>query len=571
MRSTPGVADVKRSWRFHGSLLLAAAMLASCSHQAAPPAASAAGAVDFPTSCNAAVQADFNHAVALLHHMTYPQARAAFRDIAVRDPTCAIAQWGIAMTLFQPLWPTRPGPADLHMGWDAVEKAQALKPPTPREQAFIEAVAAFFRDPDATDYWQRIARWETAMASVHAAFPEDREASAFYALALLASARPGPTQQEHSQQAVDLLLALLRQDPNHPGAMHYIVHADDIPGRELDDIDIVRKYEALAPDNPHALHMPTHIYTRLGDWDGVIGGNLRAADAALRYPAGDSGQFVWDEFPHAIEYLVYAYLQEGRDDDAAAQIARLVAVTNLEPGAKTAFHLASIPARYAIERKDWTAAAALVPREPASIAWDRFPWPEAISCFARGYGAARTGNVGEARKAVERIAVLKEKAAASGEEVFARQIEILRLELSAWIAHVAHEDESAISQAQQAVEIEGATPKPAVTPAATLPASELLGDLMIELGRPQDALIAYRESLQRFPRRFNGTLGVARALAQAGDTRGAADEYRELLRIAAQGTRPVLREAHEMIESHAAAPAVDNSASYAFEPDRSHQ
>jgi tetratricopeptide (TPR) repeat protein len=561
---------MKPSLRFHCGLLLAAATLAACSHEStpAPPSASHADAVDFPISCNATVQADFNHAVALLHHMTYPQARAAFRNIATRDPGCAMAQWGIAMTLFQPLWPTRPSAADLHLGWDAVQKAEALTPPTAREQAFIEAVAAFFRDPDATDYWQRIARWETAMASLHAGFPEDREAAAFYALALLASGRSGPALQEHAKKAVDLLLPLLRENPNHPGAMHYIVHADDIPGREQDDIDVVRRYEEIAPDNPHAQHMPTHIYTRLGDWDGVIGGNLRAADAALKYPAGDKGQFVWDEFPHAIEYLVYAYLQEGRDEDAATQIARLMSVTNLEPTAKTAFHLASIPARYALEREDWIAAAAIVPREPASFDWDRSPWPEAIARFARGYGAVRTGNVEEARHEVERINELEDRAGASGEDVFARQIRTLRFELAGWIAHAAHTEEAAISSMQQAIEVEGATPKPPVTPAPTLPASELLGDLMLELGRPQDAVTAYRQSLQRFPRRFNGTLGVARALAHAGDIAGAVEEYRELLRIAEHGTRPVLREARDFIELHSA--ATDKATSYAFEPELSH-
>ena len=542
---------MQRSLRFHCGLLLATAALASCSPDtAAPPQAARADPVDFRTSCNAAVQADFNHAVTLLHHMTYNQARAAFRDIATRDPGCAMAQWGIAMTLFQPLWPTRPSAADLHLGWDAVQKAETVKPPTAREQAFIDVAAAFFRDPDATDYWQRIARWETAMASVHENFPEDREATAFYALALLATARGGPSVQEHSQQAVDLLLPLLRERPDHPGAMHYIIHADDVPGRERNDIDIVYRYEWIAPDNPHALHMPTHIYTRLGDWDGVIRGNTRAAEASLKFPAGDHGQFVWDEFPHTIEYLVYAYLQEGRDENAATQIARLQATPNIEPTAKTAFHFASIPARYALERKDWTAAAALVPREPASLDWDRSPWPEAITCFARGYGAARTGDLDEARRAETRIQVLEDRAGAAGEDVFARQIRTLRFELAAWIAHAGHDEESAISQMQQAVEIEGATPKPPVTPAATLPAAELLGDLMIELGRWQEAAAAYRESLQRFPRRFNGTLGVARALAQAGDAAAAAEQYRELLRIAEHGTRPVLREARDYTASH---------------------
>ncbi len=435
---------MRRGMRISCAVLAATVAIAACTQSAddATPAHAHAGAVDFPVSCNPAVQDDFNHAVTLLHHMTYMQARSAFRAIAERDPSCAMAQWGIAMTLFQPLWPTRPSKADLQRGSELVQKAEALKPPTAREQAFITAVGAFFRDPDSTDYWQRIQRWESAMASLHAAFPTDREGSAFYALALLASARPGPTLQEHSRQAVALLLPILRDDPNHPGAMHYIIHADDVPGREEDDIEIVRMYEKIAPDNPHALHMPTHIYTRLGDWDGVIRGNLRAADAALKFPAGENGELVWDEFPHAIEYLVYAYLQQGADDEAAKQIERLFATGKIEPTAKTAFHLASTRTRYALERQDFAAAAALVPREPAFIDWDRFPWPEAIAWFARGYGSVRTGDTAEAQRAVARLTELDQHATAAGEDVFARQIRILRLELDAWNAHAAHDDAS---------------------------------------------------------------------------------------------------------------------------------
>lgn len=545
---------------FYRVLLTLIVGLAGCVQDTARtlPEPERLGTVDFPVSCGSAVQADFDRAVALLHHMTYEQARAAFRVVAERNPGCVMAQWGIAMTLFQPLWPTRPTADDLQVGWAAVQKAQALEQPTARERAFVDATAAFFREPGSADYWQRIQRWETAMASAHVAFPQDHEVSAFYALALLASAHTGPEAQEHSRQAVELLLQILRENPNHPGAMHYIIHANDVPGREHENLDIVHRYEQIAPDNPHALHMPTHIYTRLGDWDGVIRGNLRASAAALRYPAGERGELVWDEFPHAIEYLVYAYLQEGADDQAAAQIARLFATPRLQPTAKTAFHLASTRARYALERHAWVEAAALQPREPAAIDWDRFPWPEAVTWFARGYGAVRTGDIAEARRAATRLQELETRAGKSGEDTFARQIQMLRLELSAWTIHAAHDEATAISLMQQAVDMEGNTPKPPVTPAATLPASELLGDLLIELGRPHEALAAYQQSLHRFPKRFNGTLGVARTLAETGDVAGAVEQYCALLQIAAHGTRAVvLTEAHSFVESHPTAHAAD--------------
>jgi tetratricopeptide (TPR) repeat protein len=525
--------------RLSAVLIVASIGLSSCSND--PPRHSAAtgqlGKVEFATSCDSAVRVDFNHAVALLHHMTYAQARTSFQAIADRDPRCAMAHWGIAMTLFQPLWPTRPGIADLQLGWQSVQTALALDPPTPREQAYIRAAGAFFEGPSSTDYWQRIDRWEAAMMAVHKGFPDDTEATAFYALALLASARPGPTLQQHSQQAIALLLPIYRQHPDHPGAMHYIIHANDIPGREHENLDVVRRYEEIAPDNAHAIHMPTHIYTRLGDWDGVIRGNLRAAAVALQNPAGAHGEFVSDEFAHAVEYLVYAYLQQGADAQAAAQIARLLATANLEPTAKTAFHLASTRARYALERHAWNEAAALIPREPPVVDWERFPWPESVTWFARGYGAMRSGNLAECEHAIARLRELQSRAEKSGETVFARQIQMLGLELAGWSAHATHDDAAAALLLRQAVDLEGDTPKPAVTPAATLPASELLGDLLLELARPAEALAAYQQSLQRFPRRFNSTLGIVRSAMATGDVAGAQESYCELLRLGASGSR----------------------------------
>lgn len=496
-----------------------------------------ANPVDLHPSCAPSVRADLDQAVALLHHMTYPQARAAFREVAAKDPRCAMAQWGIAMTLFTPLWPTRPSAEELQAGWQAAERAKALAPPTAREQAFVGAVAAFFEHPESEDYWARIDAWGAAMKIVYDASGDDPEATALYALALLATARPGPTTKEHSEQAVALLRPILRSRPDHPGALHYIIHADDIPGREREDLDVVRRYEQIAPENPHALHMPTHIYTRLGDWDGVIRGNLRAAAAALRYPAGEHGELVWDEFPHAIEYLIYADLQRGADAEARAQLDRLLATPKLEPSAKTAFHLASTRARFTLERRAWAEAAALVPGQPAIVAWAKFPWPEAVMWFARGYGAARTGDSAEPPRALGKLQELEGRASAAGETVFARQIQILRLMLEGWLAHTSHDEPAAIARLQQAVDLEGATPKPPVTPAATLPAGDVLGEVLLDLGRSEEALVAYRSALQRFPRRFNTSLGVARSLVATHDAAGASQAYCELLSIAPASER----------------------------------
>jgi len=506
------------------------------------------GRVDFPVSCSEQAQVGFDRAVALLHHMTYPQAREAFQLVATTEPDCAMAHWGIAMTLFQPLWPTRPRPEALQRGWEAVQTAKGLEPPTERERLLVAAAEAFFLEPESSDYWLRIRRWEQAMEKVYASFPEDPEAAAFYALAHLATAPSDTISREHSDRAAEILLRVYARNPDHPGAMHYLVHANDVPGRERESLEVTRKYEAVAPRNPHALHMPTHIYTRLGDWNAVVRGNLRAAEAALEHPAGDQGQFVWDELPHAIEYLVYAYLQKGSDDRAAEQLERLRGTAGLEPSFKTAFHLASTQARHALERRAWDEAALLVPREPATLDWDRFTWPEAIARFARGLGAAHLGKVEEARAAGERLEELEAATRRAGEDLFARNIRVLRLELNAWVAHAEGRRESSVALMREAAELETSTPKHAVTPGPTLPAHELLGDLLMEQAQPAEALAAYTRSMELYPRRFNGLLGAARAARELGDASRARSLYRELLEVADGGTRqPALGEAREYL------------------------
>ena len=480
--------------------------------------------------------------------MTYPPAREGFQRMTQTYPDCAMAYWGYAMTLFQPLWPTRPKPVELQQGWEAVEKAKALQPPTERERLLVAAAEAFFLEPASPDYWLRIRRWEAAMSKAHAALPDDPEVSAFYALAHLAATPADSISRANSDRAADILLRIYEKNPEHPGAMHYLVHANDVPGRERESLEITRKYEHVAPRNPHALHMPTHIYTRLGDWDGVIRGNLRAAEAALEYPAGEKGELVWDEFPHAIEYLIYAYLQKGADNEAAAQLKRLRETARLEPSFKTAFHAASTQSRYALERRDWKAAAAVVAREPGNLDWDRFAWPEGIARFAQGFGATHQGKLAEAEKARARLLELEEVMRKAKEDLFARSIGVLRLELSAWMAHQRGERDASLKLMREAAELESSTPKHAVTPGPTLPAYEQLGDLLMELKQPSEALAAYKRSLELYPRRFNSLLGAARAAQAAKDEAQARTCYAQLLEIADGGTRhSALQEARKYL------------------------
>jgi len=476
-----------------------------------------AGAVNFGISCSPPAQSEFNRAVTLLHHMTYPQAHAGFQRVAAIDQHCAMAHWGIAMTLFQPLWPTRPGLEARREGWQAVETAKALQPPTRREQLFIAAVEAFFLDPASEDYWLRIRRWEQAMEKVYDAFPDDPEAATFYALAHLATTPQDKITRANADRAAEILLRVYRQHPNHPGAMHYLVHANDVPGRERQLLAITRKYDRVAPNNPHALHMPTHIYTRIGDWDSVIRGNLRAAKAALDYPAGDKGQFVWDEYCHAIEYLIYAYLQKGDDAAAATQLQRLQTTANLQPTFKTAFHLMSTQARYTLERHAWQEATLIELRQPANLDWNRFTWAEAIGRFARGLGAAHLDKLEDAKAESAHLNELEAATEKMGEGLFARNIRMLRLELNAWIAHIEGQDEASVSLMREAAGLEETTPKHPVTPGPTLPAEELLGDLLFEQKNFAAALAAYRRSLQLYPNRLNSLKGAARAAQMLGN------------------------------------------------------
>jgi tetratricopeptide (TPR) repeat protein len=455
--------------------------------------------------------------------MTYEESRRAFETVAVADPGCAMARWGIAMSLFQPLWPNRPDEEALRRGREAVEAAAALAPPTERERLYVAAAAEFFREPGptdgptdgstdgSTDYWARIGRWQAAQEALFRAYPEDLDAAAFHALALLATTPGAERPIALHERAAEILQRILGSEPRHPGAVHYTIHANDIAGREAEALDVVRSYADIAPHNPHALHMPTHIFVRLGLWQEVIDWNRQAAEAALGHSAGEHGEHTSDEYPHALEYLVYAALQQG-DEAAATEVwQRLRRATNLQPTFKSAFHLASIPARIAVERQAWDEAAALVPRQPAWVEWDRFPWAEAVSWFTRGLGSARRGDLAAARDAAGNLARLRDRAAAAGEAAFAREIEILDLELAAWIALAQGDPSAARRLLAGAVDLERATPKHPVTPAPLLPAREQLADLLLATGHVEEAMESYRAALREAPNRRLSLLGLAEA------------------------------------------------------------
>ena len=505
------------------------------------------GAVRFSVSCAAEVSDDFDRAIAFLHHMQYEESRAAFEAIAEANPACGMAHWGTAMTLFQPLWPERPDPLALRHGWEEVQRAREIGARTDRESDLVAAAEAFFRDPETAEWWTRIERWSEAMSQAYERRPDDLETGAFYALSQLAAGQIAPDRMAHHSRASEVLLEIYEREPTHPGAIHYTIHANDVDTRASRTLEIVRSYGEIAPAVPHALHMPTHIFVRLGEWPDVIEWNRRSAAAALRFPAADG---ISHHYPHALDYLVYAYLQRGEDEQARAVLEEVQG--REEPFQGTfisAFHLAAMTARYAVERRAWKEALAVIPRTPESVLWERFWWAESLSWFARGLGAVHEGDAREAEQAEHRMTEMRDAALRAGETGFANYIEIDRLVLAAWRAHEAGQNVLAETLGREAVRLEASTQKHPVTPGALYPAQEALGDLLLKVGRAQDALSAFEGSLTTWPARFNSLVGAARAARAAGLDAKARNHYRALLRVssAAGSGRSALAEARRFL------------------------
>ncbi len=501
------------------------------------------GVVDFQATCHEAVRTDFDRALAMLHHMMYVEARAMFEAIAADDPGCGMAQWGVATTLFQPLWQARPGAAALQRGWELMERA-ASAPASERDALLIAATRAFFSEPASAEYWQRIDRWAQGMAAAYDAYPEDFDVAALYALSRIAVAPRAADRSVVFGEAESVLRGIFEVEPRHPGAIHYSIHATDVEGRAENALDMVGAYADIAPAVPHALHMPTHIYVRLGDWPAVTDWNRRSADAAANLPVGE---LVSHHHAHALDYMQYAYLQRGDDAMAQATLEEALAGQYVEHFAP-AFHLAIMPARLAVERRAWEEAAQLQVGQPAYVAWERYTWPQAISWFARGLGAVRTGQTDAAADAEGRMIELRDLARAAGEQATAAYIEVDRLILAGLIALTGGDAEAAVASLREAAELEGTVEKHPVTPGALLPPYEALGDVLSELGRYEEALAAYEASDARWPSRYNTLLGAARAAKASGDSSAAQAYAGRLLDIAGASDRAKLGEVRSIAE-----------------------
>jgi len=387
------------------------------------------GEVQFATSCEKSVREKFDRAVAMLHSFWYELAAAHFTEIAQQDPSCAMAYWGTAMTFYHPVWPDRPDAATLKKGWAAVEKARATGAKTSRERDYIAAIQVFYKDADKLDHLARVRAYEKAMEQISHRYPDDSEAAIFYALSILGTAYSSPPDKSYTkhQQAGAILETLFTQQPEHPGLAHYIIHSYDFPPLAARALEAARRYASIAPDSPHAQHMPSHIFTRLGLWEESIASNLNSAASAHRH--GIAGEEL-----HAKDYLMYAYLQLGQDRKAKQLLEEL---PENRPGTMLYFAglyaLAAMPARHGLERGDWAAATNL--EIPVGLfPGERYAWTKATFHFARGLGAARTGDVSRARNEAQRLEVLKRVLLQEGEKYWAEQVEVQRRAVAAWQA-----------------------------------------------------------------------------------------------------------------------------------------
>ncbi len=495
----------------------------------APPRQGGLGTVHFETSCDPAVGAVFDRAIALLHSFEFGSAVSTFDEVLAADPDCAMAWWGIALSHWgNPMVPNIRPAAQLERGREAADAGRRLAArATERERAYLAAVATLYADHATRDQRERVLAYEAAMRALAARFPEDTEAKIFHAISLVGAAPPTDKSYANQRQAGAELERLFALQPNHPGLAHYIIHSYDVPALASGAATAARRYASIAPAAAHALHMPSHTFTRVGMWTESVATNLRSMEAAMR----DSSIA---EALHAADYAVYANLQMRRDSAARALIARIpelaarfdpAVARGAAPGSAGVFALAAMPARYALERGEWAEAAVLEPTTSA------FPYAEALTHFARALGAAHTGDTASARRAIDSLEAIRVRLDAAHEAYWAEQVAIERLGAQAWLELSLGRQDSALVLMKQAAEREDATEKAAVTPGPLAPARELLGDMLMAMDRPAEALAEYRSALQREPNRYRTLQGAASAALAAGDKAAAAHYQSELRKL----------------------------------------
>lgn len=500
------------------------------------PASEKLGTVHFSTSCNQTAQKEFDRAVALLHSFQFARAIEGFQTALKSDSTCGIAYWGIALSQWSN--PFAVGVKDkgqLQAGWESAERGKTVGAQTERERSYIAAVSTLYRDFETTPQRTRLIAYRDAMSDLAQKYPADHEAQIFYALSIAASEDLADKTYAGRLKAGAILENLFKEEPEHPGLAHYIIHTYDVSPLASRALEAARRYSDIAPDAPHALHMPSHTFTRTGYWQESINSNVAAAAASKR-----EGQTT--EELHATDYEAYAYLQTGQDEAARRILTSLPEIASrFDPkiviGGAAApvtgyFALAAIPARYALERGDWKQAGQLTPRETP------FPHTEAMTWFARGLGSARLGQPKPAYEAVKALKKIREQLATVGENYWALQVEIQEREVAAWARMAEGEKEDALRQIESAAKLEDGTEKSAVTPGPLAPARELYGEMLLVANRPAAALEQFEATLKKEPGRFRTIYGAARAAQLAGNEEASRRYFQELLKVCEHSDRP---------------------------------
>ena len=527
------------------------------------------GKVTFPITCAPDVQSDFARGVALLHSFFYEEARRVFTSVAERDPKCAMAQWGIAMTWWHPIW-TPPNPDEMRAGKAAIEKATSLNADSDRERGFITALNTYYNTPDSSvaapvgqschgpvGPRDRVVAYEKAMRQLRDKYPDDFEVQTFYAFAVLATgyATPNDTSLAKQLEAAGILEKLWKQNANHPGVVHYLIHSYDYPQFAQRGLTAAQTYNSIAPWVPHALHMPSHIFTRLGMWDESIAANRASAEASRAYAAMRHRDATEAEELHALDYMAYSYLQEAQDAEAKkiVDIAAKVKKTNPELEFSAAYALAAIPTRYAFERNDWAAAANLaIPNLPH---WSSFPFMEALIEYGHALGRAHTGDLDGARKAIARMQQLRDATKEPKFDYFKSHLELQMQAASAWVAAAEGKKNDALDILRRAADSEDILGKHPVSPGAFVPIREQLGALLLEMGQPTEAQREFEAALKIYPGRFRGLYGAAQAAEQAGDNEGASRYYTKLAAQTSKagGSRDELNHVREFLSAQAKA------------------
>jgi hypothetical protein len=496
------------------------------------------GAVHFAISCSAEAQAQFDHAVALLHSFFYPETVKQFTQVTETDPTCAMGYWGIAISQRPNPLAFAPSPEQQKLGWEAVTKGQALPAKTAREADWLATMATLYRDYDKTGYHDRVLLYTKAMQQLHQKYPDDSEAAILYALSLDESEDLTDKTYANQRQAIAILEKEFAAQPLHPGVAHYLIHSYDYPALAADGLPAARKYAALAPASPHATHMPSHIFSMLGDWTDLIQSDERALAAWEDYAAKNFGGATLASNLHSMDFLEYAYLQTGQDAKAKAILDKRNAITKWGnrniPGT---MGYAAVPVRYAVERGAWQEAAALAPMQTDS------PAADAMVHFARAYGAARSGHPEAASPDIAKLEQLGNQLTEKKDAYWAGQVQIQFGAAKAWVAHAEGRNDEALKFMRLAADLEDKSEKHIAMENRLIPMRELLGDMLQENGDAAGALAAYEASLLKAPGRFRSYWGAAQAAEKLGDMAKAKNYYGKLVAMSVNSARPELAQA----------------------------